>query len=129
ARLQREARRIELRGDAWSDRAEGIETFPAGELHVFLLQVARGDVVRAGEPENVVAPRFTRDVLRFASDDDRQFSFEVDALRLRRAKDRPARRQKRAGWFEEDDGLGRRVIAQLFGMVRVVAAHGHDLPG
>src|SRR6185369_3784041 len=56
ARLQRERGDVELRLDAWADRREGVEAFAARELHVLLLQVARGDVVRAGEAAHVVAP-------------------------------------------------------------------------
>src|SRR5258708_29051243 len=54
--LQREAHRLDLGVDAWANRAERVEALSASELHIFLLQIARGDVVRASEPQHVVAP-------------------------------------------------------------------------
>ena len=52
----RARRRIEIGLDARAEGAEGVEALAARELHVLLLQVARGDVVRAGEAEDDVAP-------------------------------------------------------------------------
>ena len=56
ARGHAEIGRIEVGLDARPDRAERVEALAARELHVLLLQIARGDVVRAGEAAHVVAP-------------------------------------------------------------------------
>src|SRR5204862_6940846 len=103
--------------DARAERAEGVEALGARELLVFFLQVARGDVVGAGVAED-------RPLL---ADDDGQLAFVIDALRLRRADDRAVWRQDRAGRLQEDDRLGRRVVAQLLRMIRVVAPDRDDL--
>src|SRR5205814_1106632 len=52
---------------------------------------------------------------------------EVDALRLRRADDRPVRRQQRARRLEKNDRLRRRLVAELPGVLRVVAPDADDL--
>src|SRR5688500_5792621 len=47
-------RRIEADGNARSNRREGVEALGARVLPVFRLQLARGDVVEAGDAKNVV---------------------------------------------------------------------------
>ena len=109
------------------ERAEGVEALAARELHVLLLQVAGGDVVRAGEAEDDAAPVAAR-MLRAALPMTMASSpFEVDALRLRRPDDRPVRWQNSARRFQKNDRLGRRLVAELLRVLRVVAADGDDL--
>src|SRR5512142_1699330 len=59
---------VEIGLDHRTDRTERVEALPPRVLHVFLLQVARGDVVAAGESENVLAPVAAEDVAGAAAD-------------------------------------------------------------
>ena len=73
------------------------------------------------------APIRARDVFRPRADDDRQLAFVVDALRLLRTDDRPFVRQQRRRRLEKDDRVGRELVAQLLGVIGVVASDGDDL--
>src|SRR5579872_2951211 len=126
-RHEREVPGVELRLDVRPQRAKSIEAFGARELHVFFLQVARGDVVPAGEAADDIAPSCTRDVLRALADDDRQLAFVIDALRLLRTEDRPFMRQQRGRRLQKNDRVGRNVVAELFRMVGVVPSDADDL--
>src|ERR1051326_1419037 len=105
ARLNAQARGIEIALDVRAEGTEGVEGLGAGELHVFLLQVAGGDVVRAHESLHEVTPSRRRDVLRFAADDDGQLTFVIDALRYCWTDDRAARREDGRRRLHEDDRL------------------------
>src|ERR1043165_2079599 len=127
ARLDVQPLGIELGLDARPDRAKRIEALAARELDVLFLQVARGDVVAAGEAEDDAAPRIARDVLRLPAEDEDELPLVVDALRLRRPDDGSGRRQQRARRLEKDDRLRRRLVAELFGVLRIVAPDADDL--
>src|ERR1041385_5774609 len=118
ARGDGEARRVELGLDARPDRAKRIEALAARELDVLLLQVARGDVVAAGEAEDDVAPRIARDVLRLPAEDENELALVVDALRLRRPDDGPVRRQQRARRPEKNERRPGGPVARVFGGLR-----------
>ena len=54
ARFHEDIGWIKIRFDVRADRAEGVKTFCARELHIFFLQIARGDIVQAGVAQHVV---------------------------------------------------------------------------
>ena len=118
------SRSVSMQGPRGQKR---VEALAARELHVLLLQIARGDVVGAGEAEDDAAPVVAADVARGLADDDGQLPFEIDALRLRRADDRAVRSEHGGRRFQKNDRLGRRFVAELLRVLGVVAADGDDL--
>src|SRR5439155_19071747 len=104
--------------DPGADRTERVESFAAGPLSVFALQIAGGYVVHAGVAENIVLRLPGQDVPGGPrADDDSQLALIVDVFGDRRIHDRVARGDQRGGWLEEDERLGRDFIAQLLSVV------------
>ena len=86
---------IDFVRDQRADRAKSVETLGAGELAVFLLQVARSHVVHAGIAKNVGTNIFVRRQLVARSGDHHsEFAFVVDALGDLRPANRSARGQQ-----------------------------------
>ena len=81
---------VEFGFEDGAEGAKSVEAFPARELDVEFLQVARGDVVEAGVAEDVGGGVF----IRRANCEQRrpmidgEFAFVVHALRNRRQDDR-----------------------------------------
>ncbi len=117
-----------LYGDDGADGAEGVEALAAGPLAVALLEVAGGDVVDAD-----VAADEGADVLggaqvaAAAADDDAELALVVDAAGEGGHAD-DAVGSEEGGWgLEEEEGLFGDLVAELGGVVAVVAADAEDL--
>ena len=61
------------------------------------------------------------------ADDDGQLAFEVDALRLRRNADRLAGGDDGGRGFQEHERLFRDLVAELGGVLAIIAADAEDL--
>ncbi len=80
-------------GDDGADRAESVEAFGASPLAVFVLEVARGEVVDAGVAENVGTNVFTiGEPMAATGDHDTQFALVVGASGNFGAQNRSPRR-------------------------------------
>ena len=96
-------------------------------LRFLLLQIARGDVVHAGEPEDVV-PRVSRGhAMRAPADDDAELGFVIDAADARRTADRIARPDHGRRRLDEQQRLGRQRLADFSRVILVVEADADDL--
>src|SRR5579859_716915 len=122
------ARRIEHRFDVWADGAKSVEALAARELHIALLQIARGDVVEAR-----VAKQIRKCVVRItqlgaaAPDNDGKFAFVFDLFGIFRENN---------GFFLTDDGSRRLqknqrlfgyFVAEFGGVGCVIAADANNL--
>jgi hypothetical protein len=117
-----------IRLDPRAERTESVEALAAGPLAVSLLQVARGHVVRRGIAEDEVAGIFCTDPAAALGDDDGEFRFMFDLVRLWGQYDGFTRADDRRGWFEKEQGQIGHFGVVLFGVGDVVAAHANDLP-
>ena len=110
------------------DGAERVEALGARELHVLLLEVARGHVARARVPEDVARARSARATLfaRLPMTTASSASCSTRALSGGRtiAPPGPSERRRR---LQEEQRLGRHLVAELLGVRRVVAADADDL--
>ena len=75
--------------NARTNRREGIEALGSRVLHFLVLNVARRDVVDAGDAEDVVPGLRSRDPMGTPADDDRELGLVVDAADAGRQLDRP----------------------------------------
>ena len=91
------------------------------------LHVARGDVVGDGVPEHVLQRAVRGDVLDDLADDDGELGLVVRRARVRRQDDRVVRADDGRVRLEEQQRRGRDLVAQLGGVVGVVAADADDL--
>ena len=70
------------------DRAEGVESFPPRPLDIFLLKVAGGNIVDAGNAEDIFNYLRGRELTASLGNDDADFAFLVDALAGKRHANR-----------------------------------------
>src|SRR4029077_10885759 len=120
---------VEARGHLRAHRAEGVEALGPGPLAIRPLQIAAGHVVHAGEPTDpplrLVGPRPPEPPPYY----DPDFRLEFHLLGDARQENRSTRLEQRRGGLEEDQGLGRQLVAELARMGQVVTAYADDLPG
>ena len=121
---------VDLVGDDGADGAEGVEAFAAGPLAVGLLDVAGGDVVDADVAANVGADVFVgADLVAAAADDDAELALVVDAVGEGGHADDAVGGEERGWRLEEEERLFGDFVAELGGVVAVVAAYAEDLGG
>jgi hypothetical protein len=81
ARFDDDVGGVECGLDVRADRAKGVEAFGAGELHVGLLEVARGDIVGTGVAEDVGERVVViAEMGAGFADDDGELAFVLNAL-------------------------------------------------
>ncbi len=119
---------IHFVGDQRPDRTESVEALGAGPLAIFLLQVSGGYVVGDGVTANIVARVLIgTDFAASIADDDRDLAFEINPLGELRDADRLTRGDERGWSFEEEQRFGRDLIAQLGGVLAIVASDADNL--
>lgn len=112
-----------------AQRAGGVEALGAGPLLLALLHIAGGDVVGAGVAEDDVLDALAGDLAAHAADDHGQLGLVVQVVREGGVLDRVAGADHRGGGLEEGDRRVGDLVAEFGGVLRVVAADGHDLVG
>lgn len=112
-----------------SQRAGGVEALGTGPLLLALLHIAGGDVVGAGVAEDDVLDALAGDLAAHAADDHGQLGLVVQVVREGGVLDRVAGADHRGGGLEEGDRRVGDLVAEFGGVLRVVAADGHDLVG
>src|SRR5215831_19626074 len=116
--------------DPRPQRAERVESLGPGPLAVPLLQVTRGDIVRAGIAEDDAGRLAGRHLAAQPADDDGELALEVDALAHRdRILDGIPRPADGGRGLQEQNGLRGRLPAHLAGVIGVVLAHRDYLAG
>ena len=118
---------IYLVGDDGACGAEGVEAFASGPLPVGFLNVAGGNVVDDGVAAYVEAGVVGEvEIAAAAAYDDGQFALVVDAVREGGHAD-DAVGGEDGGWrLEEEEGFFGDFVAELGGVVAVVAAYAED---
>ena len=106
--------------------AEGVEALGARILHVLRLQLARGDVVEAGDAEHVVHRVGGLDVRGALADHHRHLGFVLDAAGPRRNPDLVVGTDHRALRLEEHQRLGGQLLVHLGRVILVVQADADD---
>src|SRR6267154_118774 len=130
ASLDKDIGWIKLGFDMRPNRAERIEAFTAGKLHVTLLDVAGSDVVETRIAENEGQGIIGIAELRAATaNDDGQLTFMFNALRIGSESDWLAVTDDRRRRLEKHQRLFGDFVAKFGGMRRVVAADTHDFAG
>jgi hypothetical protein len=127
--LDGQVARVEVGLHPGAQGAGGVEALGAGPLLLALLGVAGGDVVGAGVAEDDVLDALARDLAAHAADDDGELGLVVQFVREGGVLDGVAGADHRGGGLEEGDGHLGDLVAELRGVLRVVAADGHDLVG
>src|SRR5512132_231941 len=120
---------VEVGLDPGAEGAEGVEALGPRPLAVGALQVARGHVVGAGEAEHGLDGVGRLEPADQLADDHGQLALEVDLAHPFGADDGVAGADHRGRGLEEDHRLGRDLVAQLAGVLGVVAADGDHLAG
>ena len=129
ARLDEQVAGIDIGGHPRAERAEAVESLGARPLPVDPLQVARGHVVAAEEPQDALGGLRGRRHVRSASDDHAQFAFVVDAADALGNRDALAGADDGGGRLDEDHRLERGLVAHLGDVVLVVQADADHLGG
>src|SRR4029450_1973558 len=120
---------VEPGGDRRADRREGVEALAARVLRLFLLQIAGGHVVDAGQPEHVI-PRVRRlHAMRAAPDYNAELGFVIDAADAGRDANCLAGADDGGRRLDEEERFGRQRLADLAGVILVVEADADDLRG
>ncbi|EGJ74509.1 putative 2-keto-4-pentenoate hydratase/2-oxohepta-3-ene-1,7-dioic acid hydratase [Streptomyces sp. Tu6071] len=127
--LEREVGRVEIRLDPGAERAGAVEALGAGPLLLAALGVAGGDVVGTGVAEDHVLGAFAGHLAAHAADHDGEFRLVRQLLGEGGVRDRVAGAAHGGGGLEEGDRVLGDLVAHLLGVLRVVAADGHDLAG
>jgi hypothetical protein len=122
-----QVREVGAHPDRRPERAEGVEPLGAGETAVLLLEVAGGDVVGAGDAEDGVARLRRRGPGQAVAQHHGDLPLVLHLPALRRQHDRHVGADQRRGGLEEEERLLGHGVAELFGMLGVVAADRHDL--
>ncbi len=118
---------VEVGLDGGSEGAGRVEALRTGPLAVGLLPVARRQVVGDRVAEDVVEGVGGRHVLGDATDDGGELALEADEVRALRQHDGVAGPDHGGVGLEEQHRRGRHVVAELRGMVAVVAADADQL--
>src|SRR5439155_1754467 len=116
--------RIDLIRYYRSNGAKCIEPFGPGPLIIFVLQIARGEIVHAGVAENVRTHIFFwRKLVTSLGDHDSKFAFIIGLLGNARSADDSAWSQQGTRGLQKDQGLGRDFVAQFVRVLTVIAAN------
>src|SRR2546426_2175047 len=120
---------VEAHGNARSERRERVESLRARVLDVLRLQVPRGHVVHAGQPEDDVARLARGHAAGATPDHDGQLRLVVHTAHAGRDPDRVVRPDHRCCRLEEHQRLLRQRLVHLACMILVVEADRHDFRG
>ena len=122
-------RGIKIGLDMWPDGTKRVEAFGPRELHIGLLQVARGNVIHAGIPEDIFESVVGVGQMRTAAPDhNSKLRFMFDALRVDGQHNRFARTDDRRRRLEEDHRVFREFVAEFGGVCRLVPADTDNFP-
>ena len=91
------------------------------------MEIAGGDIVRAGVAKDRREGLFRSRVRERARDDDRELALVLDAGACRGQRDVRARARERARGLQEEQRLGRDLVAELLRVRPIIAADAHDL--
>ncbi len=128
-RLDREVVGVHVGLHPGAQRAGGVEALGAGPLLLAPLHVAGGDVVGAGVAKDDVTHALAGHLAAHAADDHGQLGLVVQLFGEGGVLDRVAGADHRGGGLEEGDRRLGDLVAEFGRVLRVVAAHGHDLVG
>ncbi len=120
---------VDVRLHPGAQRAGGVEALGPRPLLLAPLHVPGGDVVGAGVAEDDVLDAVARDLAAHPPDHHGQLGLVVQLLGEGGVADLVAGADHRGGRLEEGEGDVGHLVAQLAGVLGVVAAEGHDLVG
>ncbi len=120
---------IDVRDDHGACWTERVETFRTCPLTIFLLQIARRDIIDARVPKDVLEGMVDGDVATSGSDHDTKFRFVVDVRAGAWQFDDVVRSDDRRGRLEEEQRFGRHVVAKFSRVRAIVSPDAHDLRG
>src|SRR5574341_228650 len=115
------------RHDPRANGAEGVEALGPGPLPVRFLEVSGGDVVGAGDAADAAQGRTLAHPVESDADHHRDLAFVLHLVRLRRQHDGLPVPDHRGGRLEKDERLLGHGVAQLLGVLGIVAADADDL--
>ena len=111
-----------------TDGAKRVEAFAASELHVGLLQIARGDIVEAGVAEKIGKSIVGIAQMRAAArDNEGELPFMFHLFRQSRENNRFFRADNGRRGLQEDQRLFGHFVAKLSSMRRIIAADTNNL--
>jgi hypothetical protein len=110
-----------------SDRTKGVESLGSGPLGIALLQVACGHVVHGRDRHDRVDRIALGRARQPLPDDDADLSLELHLFGHARQADGLPVTQQAGRWLQEEEWLLRDFVAELLGVIEVVAAYADDL--
>ena len=113
--------------EAIAERTERVEALRPGPLALRVLDVPGRHVVRTAVPAHMLERPRLRDPAAADADLDTELRFGVHMRRLWRDDDRFARADQRVLELAEEQRLGRRIVAELGGVLRIVSPYADDL--
>src|SRR5262249_16256742 len=96
---------VEAGRDARTDRRDRVQRLGASELRLFLLQIARRDVIEAGQSENMIPRGSSRHSMGLLPDHDGELGLMIDAADAWGQPDGIAGAYHGRGRLEEDQRL------------------------
>src|SRR5271157_375129 len=126
--LDQDVARIELRFDMRSGGAKRVKALGASELHIALLEIARGNIVHAGVAQDVGKwIVIIAEMRALLADHDAQLAFVLDAIGVARQDDGLLRADYGRGGFQKDERLFGNFIAKFGGVRSVVTSNADNL--